>query len=101
MVEPFFRCTAYARVLIAINSSATSVGDSRSLRGAIGDVQSAAFKLAPWRVAEIESALGMCLAAQGQTEQAKRLLESSQPALASAQHPVFRKLAAARLRQLP
>ena len=70
------------------------------LRGALADVQSAAFKLAPWRVAEIESALGMCLAAQGQTEQAKRLLESSQPALASAQHPVFRKLAAARLGQL-
>ena len=89
---------------VRLAEALTAHGDWREsekiLRGAMDDIRSAAFKLAPWRVAEAESALGMCLAAQGQTAQARRLLESSQSALASAPHPVFRKLAAARLRQL-
>ena len=93
--------TAEVRLAEALTAHEDLAESEKILRGAMSDVQSAPFKLAPWRVAEIDSALGMCLAARGQTDQAKRLLESSQPALASAPHPIFRKLAAARLRQFP
>ncbi|HEY7336157.1 MAG TPA: serine/threonine-protein kinase [Bryobacteraceae bacterium] len=70
------------------------------LRSALDDVHSASFTLAPWRIAEIQSALGICLAAQGEMDQAKPLLATSQAALRSDPHPTFRKLSADSLRQM-
>jgi len=70
------------------------------LRAAMKEVRAASFTLPAWQVSEIQSALGICLAAQGEGREAKSLLEASQAGVRSDSHPIFRKLSAARLGKL-
>jgi eukaryotic-like serine/threonine-protein kinase len=67
------------------------------LRGAMKEVRSAPFAFAEWRIAEIQVALGICLAAQGESSETRELLETSRNGLRSDPHSAFRKLAADRL----
>jgi hypothetical protein len=74
-----------------LGEALTATGKPREaeqvLRGAMKEVRSAPFAFGAWRIAEIQAALGICLAAH----------ETSRNGLRSDPHSAFRKLAAERL----
>jgi serine/threonine-protein kinase len=55
------------------------------------------FQKAPWRVADAESVLGSCLAAQGRFSEAEPLLLRSLPVLRKDSHPTYASEAAQRI----
>jgi tetratricopeptide (TPR) repeat protein len=91
---------AEVRLGEALTASGALVEAAQVLRGALNEARSASFALSAWRIAEIQSALGICLAAQGDWKGARPLLEESQNGLRSDPHPVFAKISAERLRQI-
>jgi TolA-binding protein len=84
----------------ALTASGKLSEAAQVLRGAMKEARSAPFAFAAWRIAEIQAALGICLAAQDKSSEARSLLEESQKGLKSDPHGIFRKLSAERLRQL-
>jgi len=70
------------------------------LREAVESAKNPLFPLVPWEVAEAESALGGCLAAEHHLREAERLLIDCQAGIESDPRPVFRRMAKARLEEL-
>ncbi len=66
------------------------------LRKALTSARSEPFRLLPWQIAEPESALGACLAAQNRSQEADQLLRDSAPDLMKDPRPAFRYPANAR-----
>jgi tetratricopeptide (TPR) repeat protein len=60
------------------------------LRKASQSAHSEPFPLSPWRVAEVDSALGSCLVAEKQTAQGEELLRNSEADLRKHPRPAFR-----------
>jgi serine/threonine-protein kinase len=65
------------------------------LRRAFASTSAPPFQIPVWQAGEAESALGWCLAVRGRTEEAYKLLQSSQPKLMNDPRRIFRKQAAA------
>jgi tetratricopeptide (TPR) repeat protein/predicted Ser/Thr protein kinase len=86
---------------VRLGEALTASGELREaeqiLRATLNEARSAPFALSAWRIAEIQSALGICLAAEGDAMGAKSLLEESQNGLRSDPHPIFAKLSSAKL----
>src|SRR5579871_2005161 len=86
---------------VRLGEALTASGELREaeqiLRATLNEARSAPFALSAWRIAEIQSALGICLADEGDAKGAKALLEESQNGLRSDPHPIFAKLSAAKL----
>jgi serine/threonine-protein kinase len=65
------------------------------LREAFASTSAPPFQIPMWQVGEAQSALGWCLAARGNLDEAYRLLQLSGENLAADPRPIFRKNAAA------
>jgi len=91
---------AEVRLGEALTASRKLQEAEQTLRTALKEVRSASFAFSTWRIAEIQSALGACLAALGDASGARDLLEASQNGLRTDPHSIFRKLSAARLQQI-
>ncbi len=73
---------------VRLGEALTASGELREaeqiLRATLNEARSAPFALSAWRIAEIQSALGICLAAESLTHEGRRsLLEESQNGLRS------------------
>jgi serine/threonine-protein kinase len=65
------------------------------LREAFASASAPPFQIPMWQIGEAQSALGWCLAALGDMNEAYRLLQLSQEKLAADPRPIFRRNAAA------
>jgi hypothetical protein len=70
------------------------------LKEALASAYSPPFRIPAWQVGEAESALGWCLAANGRTQEAARLLAQSRQKLLNDPRPIFRRQAAVHLKAL-
>jgi tetratricopeptide (TPR) repeat protein len=61
------------------------------LRQALASAQAAPFPLLPWQIAEVQSALGMCLLALNRPAEGEPLFKASQSVLQKDPRPAFRQ----------
>jgi len=93
-----------AKAEIRLGEALTAQGKASAaeaiLSEALQSVYDPQFRIPEWQRGEAESAAGWCLGLLGRGEEGRRLLLESQEKLAADPHPIFRRQAAARLREI-